>query len=510
MRVKNLCVLVALSLCAAKAGAAGVTIPAGSANDMVYDGQRDIVYVTNGNEILRYQVGKGTMLSPIVLSGSSLIGIDLSPDSKTLAVADQTHTSQARYLHLIDLSSLVDNKHTFPTAAYLEGGTYSVAYGFDGDIVVSETFDGSGWPPIRHYDAKTQKWGYMGGGPYEFTQDSMLSASGDGKVIAFENSNISDGEWGTYNLSTGQLVHRTGYTDGTSTFNYTIATNAHGDQFVIDNYFIYDGFYKQQKTKVTGSGTVYDPVRPLAYMPQFATGQVNIVDMGTLQTIGTLDTGSKISFASAFGRGRSRISRDGSLLMVITDDGVFADRLYAPLAAVNTTASVTAGSSVTIPVSATLGVPGAFTFGVAKKPPHGTATVNGNTVIYTPDYSFSGTETFTYQAHYSQAVANGKITVAVSPSINQPPVAVDDYANLWSTSPALIDVLANDSDPERQALSIIAVAKPSAGTVAIQGNKLVYTPPASGYAITNFKYTISDGHGGTTSALVYVVVRKIR
>ena len=98
----------------------------------------------------------------------------------------------------------------------------------------------------------------------------------------------------------------------------------------------------------------------------------------------------------------------------------------------------------------------------------------------------------------------------MSPSINKPPAAVDDYVNLWNTSPALIDVLANDSDPEGQALSIIAVAKPSAGTVAIQGNKLVYTPPASGYAITNFKYTISDGHGGTASALVYLVVRKIR
>src|ERR1044071_638252 len=69
-----------------KTQAVGTFIPAALRVDMVYDSARDLLYVTNGDSVLRYQVGSNTFLSPFTIAGSNLSGIDLSPDGTTLVV----------------------------------------------------------------------------------------------------------------------------------------------------------------------------------------------------------------------------------------------------------------------------------------------------------------------------------------------------------------------------------------------------------------------------------------
>src|SRR3546814_14665460 len=59
-------------------------------------------------------------------------------------------------------------------------------------------------------------------------------------------------------------------------------------------------------------------------------------------------------------------------------------------------------------------------------------------------------------------------------------------------------VLANDSDPEGQSLSIISTTDPEHGTVTIaaDGTSLVYTGDDNYSGPDSFSYTISDGNGG--------------
>ena len=73
------------------AAAAGTFISAPSRVDMVYDGVRDLLYITNGSQVLRYHLGSASFLAPLQLSGS-LRGIDLSPDGNVLAIADGQRT----------------------------------------------------------------------------------------------------------------------------------------------------------------------------------------------------------------------------------------------------------------------------------------------------------------------------------------------------------------------------------------------------------------------------------
>ena len=88
-----------------------------------------------------------------------------------------------------------------------------------------------------------------------------------------------------------------------------------------------------------------------------------------------------------------------------------------------------------------------------------------------------------------------------------PPVATADSARTTPGTPVNIDVLANDSDPDGDALSISALTQGAHGQVARNPNgTLTYTPAAGFVGTDSFTYTISDGHGGTASAGVTVAV----
>ncbi|MDE3098333.1 MAG: cadherin-like domain-containing protein, partial [Verrucomicrobiota bacterium] len=97
----------------------------------------------------------------------------------------------------------------------------------------------------------------------------------------------------------------------------------------------------------------------------------------------------------------------------------------------------------------------------------------------------------------------------LSPYQNQPPVAADDYETVaMNSSDNVLDVLSNDSDPDGDPLTIVAVTKPQYGSaaIAVGGTAIEYTPPYFERGSDVFRYEISDGSGGTAWATVYMTV----
>ena len=59
--------------------------------DMVHDPSRNVLYISSGSSVLRYDLASTAFLTPVQLSGS-LAGMDLSPDGNTLASASGHYT----------------------------------------------------------------------------------------------------------------------------------------------------------------------------------------------------------------------------------------------------------------------------------------------------------------------------------------------------------------------------------------------------------------------------------
>ena len=93
--------------------------------------------------------------------------------------------------------------------------------------------------------------------------------------------------------------------------------------------------------------------------------------------------------------------------------------------------------------------------------------------------------------------------------LNRGPAAVNDAYTIECNAPATFNVLANDSDPDNDALTITSVSTPGKGTATISAGRVVYTPAASSCTgvVDSFTYTINDGKGGTSTATVAVTVK---
>ncbi len=166
-------------------------------------------------------------------------------------------------------------------------------------------------------------------------------------------------------------------------------------------------------------------------------------------------------------------------------------------------------------------VPGLFAVAPAIDP--------SGTLTFTPLADAFGTATVTVRVKDSGGTANGGIdtsdsqtfTITILP-VNDPPPAVDDgpYQVFQSGGPALYDVLANDApnvDPgETLTIADAVITSPAsfpAGTaptveVTPDGLHLRFTPNPDGYlGIVEVTYTVSDGHGGTNTAVATFNIR---
>ena len=499
-----------------RADAAGTFVSAPNRVDMVYDSARDTLYITSGASVLRYQLGANSFLPPFNLGGS-LAGLDLSPDGNTLVVADRTRDASNVWVWVVDLRTGAANKATTPRASG-EGGTFTVAFGADNNVLVTGTYEGSGWNPLRRLNPATGVWTSltslfpdMPGGT--LSQNAMLAASGDRSVIGFAEGNISDGRWGSYNVAAGTAVHRTGYTDGTSWFNYEIGVNKSGTQYAIPTYggtFIYNSSFAKIATLGVYAGAqpvgvVYHPVEDVVYFPWTTTKQVRAFNTNTFAQVAAYDFEDTFQGNGnyAFQQGRMKMSRDGSLLFATVTGGVRFLRLYAPLAADGQAVTTEENTPVNVTLSGSVGNGGALSYAVATQPAHGTLSGSGANLVYTPETNYEGADSFTFRSVYGPAEsAPATVTIAVTHG-NAAPAAEDQSVTVDEDGSVAVTLAG--SDPEGSAVTFAVATQPAYGTLTGTAPNLVYTPAPDFYGSDAFTFRVSDGVASSVGH-VYVSV----
>jgi VCBS repeat-containing protein len=91
---------------------------------------------------------------------------------------------------------------------------------------------------------------------------------------------------------------------------------------------------------------------------------------------------------------------------------------------------------------------------------------------------------------------------------NPGPAAVNDTATTNEDTPVEISPLLNDADPDGDPLTITS-ASAGQGTVSILNGVITYTPSANFNGTDTIVYTVSDGNGGVSSAVITVTVSAV-
>jgi MYXO-CTERM domain-containing protein len=73
-------------------------------------------------------------------------------------------------------------------------------------------------------------------------------------------------------------------------------------------------------------------------------------------------------------------------------------------------------------------------------------------------------------------------------------------------TPVTVAALANDGDPDGDALGVVGVSQGRSGIVTHSGGSVTYTPKAGFLGVDVFTYTVIDGHGGSAVGAIAVNV----
>ena len=92
--------------------------------------------------------------------------------------------------------------------------------------------------------------------------------------------------------------------------------------------------------------------------------------------------------------------------------------------------------------------------------------------------------------------------------LNRPPVAVDDVYSWFGTKmPAILDVLANDYDPDGNKIHIVSATNGAEGAVTVLADgQIRYLWNVRKEGVDHFTYTLADQFGATSTATVTLTV----
>jgi hypothetical protein len=171
-------------------------------------------------------------------------------------------------------------------------------------------------------------------------------------------------------------------------------------------------------------------------------------------------------------------------------------------------ATVTTAEDTAVEFTVTASDPeGAGLTFTATQPAHGTITVSGDRLTYTPAADFHGSDSIAVTVSDATFSAMATVAITVTP-VNDAPVAVDDELAANEDTPATVTgtaLVANDTDVDGDTLTVTAVGGATHGTVALAGDTITFTPDANFGGAATFTYTMTDGTATDTASVTVTV-----
>jgi VCBS repeat-containing protein len=148
---------------------------------------------------------------------------------------------------------------------------------------------------------------------------------------------------------------------------------------------------------------------------------------------------------------------------------------------------------------------------------HGTVSLLGGEITYSPAPHFNGVASFEYTVcddgktgdEDDPECSKGSVTVNVA-AVNDPPPASDYTFDVREDTPTSFEVVKVEEDVDGDRVTLESVTQGVHGSVVIDGEKrVIYTPGLNYNGPDSFTYTVKDGKGATATARVVVNVTPV-
>ncbi|PIB93219.1 hypothetical protein [Caulobacter sp. FWC2] len=313
------------------------TIATGDLKDVVLSNDGKIAYVSNGEGVVNaFDVATGEFVTRWKL-GTTLGGMDLSQDGRYLVATERSFTTTGTgydtkvvaTVHVLDLVTGQVRDYTTTAARNGDGPFYDAVFTSEGKVLLSQSYQGSGWEPITVLDPST---GLFAAGTQAYSQDGVFSASKTGSKIIFAPQNISDMPIFIYEAGKGITIGHEGYADGVQGYNAGYQAISPSGDLIVQGGNVYDGNLKfkgtlasLQKEAIFVGGMAFSPDGASLYV--FDTMTAKVMQLSTTDwsiqkafDSGLTSNGSYYSFFNGGAYGdRVTVSADGKHLVLLGD-----------------------------------------------------------------------------------------------------------------------------------------------------------------------------------------------
>ena len=411
----------------------------------------------------------------------------------------------------------------YGTSAVNFGGTPASFTVISGSTISATVPNGSGTVPISVVtDTGTATAGMPTAGAFTF---QAPTANAVNTSVAFDSSNngipLSVSGNPTSVAVASAAAHGTTQVSGTS-ITYTPATNFAGT----DSFTYTASSSAGTSAPATVSITVNPPPAPTVTASSATTPYNTATNVNLAGAISGADI-TGVNIASNPGHGTVSVSGESvtytpsasfyggtdSFTYTANNPGgtsapatvtITVGTVTAPIsAAVSTTTSYNTATSINL-ASAISGL-GIATVTIASAPTHGTVSVSGETLTYTPSATFyGGTDSFTYTATNPGGTSSpATVTVTVG-EVAVPTVAAKSVTTRYNTATS-INLASAITGTDITGITI--ASGPSHGTVGVSGEIITYTPSATFYGGSDsFTYTATNPGGHSSPATVTITV----
>ena len=214
-------------------------------------------------------------------------------------------------------------------------------------------------------------------------------------------------------------------------------------------------------------------------------------------TVTTLSAGTCSVTANQAGDGSHVAAPQATLAVTISNP--------PPPTISDVSASTNYNTATTVNLSSKIAGIDVTSVAIAKAPQHGTATVSGESVTYTPSSTFyGGTDSFTYTAtNPGGTSAPATVTITVAPSAV--PVAASHTIATTAGTAVLIQAEEGVSGPQPY-IGVGVATQPAHGSATANGEQITYTPTAGFVGTDTFNYVVSNHFGQSQPASITVTV----